>query len=254
MRKLNADVLVNSAPSEPAFGSPLHLKPLALEVGPVVDGKVIPDEPNAMFAAGRQHAVPMIVGNTRNEMSLFLLWNKMPADETAYLKQLKDDFGDLAPLIAAAYPVSDTEQIPSAVSQLTTDLSFASETRLIARTHAAAGQKTFRYQFSRSSKRGFLRLLGAHHGSEVAFLFQRPLGHDEADVRISRILGRYWIDFAATGNPNGEGLPDWPAYRPNADQMIDFADDVNVLTGYRNDQLDAIEKVLQMNAGLPGTR
>ena len=30
--------------------------------------------------------------------------------------------------------------------------------------------------------------------------------------QLSRIIQRYWVNFAYSGNPNGEGLPFWPAY------------------------------------------
>jgi para-nitrobenzyl esterase len=58
-------------------------------------------------------------------------------------------------------------------------------------------------------------------------------------------MGLYWIHFAATGNPNGRGLPAWPAYQAGAEEMIDFAEDVNILKNDRNEQLDVIEKVLR---------
>jgi para-nitrobenzyl esterase len=249
MRQLDAKVLVQAAPHEPAPGGLLQLKPVSLMLGPIVDGHVIAGSPNLLFAAGRQHPVPMVVGNTRDEMAIFLLMTKMPADEKAYLNKLKDDFGDLAEAVAKAYPAQGAGKVRSAATQLTSDMSFVSESRTIARSHSAAGQKTFRYQFSRGTKRGFLQSLGAHHGAEVAFLFQRPSGRDdEGEMRMSRTIGRYWINFAATGDPNGPSLPAWPAYRSGTEEMADFAEDVNVLKGYRNDQLDVIEKVLQATA------
>lgn len=249
MRQLDAKALVKAAPSEPGAGAPLRLKPLALRIAPIVDGHVLPDNPNLLFAAGREHAVPLIVGNTKEEMAIFVLGTKMPADEAAYLKKLKDDFGELAEPIAKAYPARDAKQIRAAVIQLLSDLAFVSETRTIARAHAAAGQKTYRYQFSRGTKRGFLQSLGAHHGSELAFVFQRPALRDNAgEMRISRAMGHYWIRFAATGDPNGPDLPAWPAYRRDAEEMVDFADEVKVLKGDRNHQLDVIDKVLRAEA------
>jgi para-nitrobenzyl esterase len=249
MRSLAPDVLVQAAPFEPVSPAGLRLKPLSLRLGPIVDRHLIPDGPNLLFAGGREHAVPLIVGNTKDEMSLFLLSSPMPVDGKAYLAKLKEEFGDLAEPLARAYPAENAKQIRPAVIQLTTDLSFASESRLIARAHAAAGQKAFRYQFSRGNKRGLLQSLGAHHGAELAFLFQRVGGRDdEGEKRIARDMGRYWIHFAATGNPNGADLPEWPAYRADAEEVLDFGDTVTVLQSPRNDQLDLIEKVLHAAA------
>ncbi len=246
LRQIDAKALVRAVPAEPGAGTPLRLKPLALRIAPVIDGHVIPDDPNLLFAAGRQHGVPLIIGNNKDEMAIFVLTARMPADRAAYLKQLKEDFGDLAELVAKAYPAQDAGQIRSAVIQLTSDLAFVSETRWIARTHAAAGHPTYRYQFARGTKRGFLQGLGAHHGAELAFVFQRPALRDNAqEMGISRDMGHYWIRLAATGNPNGPGLPRWPAYRADTEEMVDFADDIHVLKGHRNEQLDVIEKIMR---------
>jgi para-nitrobenzyl esterase len=248
MRRLDVKVLVQAAPTEATPGAPVQLKPLALRLGPVVDGHVIPDKPNLLFAAGREHPVPMIVGNTRDEMSLFVLTSKLPADEAAYRKRLKEDFGDLADSLVTAYPAKDAKEIRSAVVQFTSELSFVSESRTIARTHTAAGQKTFRYQFSRGTRRGFLQGLGAHHGAELPFVFQRSAGHDESEKRTARTMGHYWINFAATGDPNGKGVPEWPVYRADTEDVLDFGENVSVLKGPRNSQLDVIEKALRATA------
>jgi para-nitrobenzyl esterase len=248
MRKIDAKALVEAGGTEPGPGAPLRLKPGPQIVAPVVDGQVIPDNPNVLFASGREHSVPMIVGNTRDEMSMMLLGTKLPADAAAYEKKLKDDFGELGEAVAKAYPASNPREIRAAAIQLTSDLTFVSETRAIARTHSAAGQKTFRYQFSRGTNRAMLKPLGAHHGAEVAFLFQRPVGRDESETRTARAMGQYWINLAVTGDPNGQGLPNWPYYRPDSEEMIDFGNEIRVLKGHRNAELDLIEKILQATA------
>ena len=83
MRRLDYRQLLKAAPSEVGAGpgAPLHLKPLALIIGPTVDGHVIPDAPERIFAAGREHPVPLMIGSTRDEMALFLLAARFPADE-----------------------------------------------------------------------------------------------------------------------------------------------------------------------------
>ena len=51
-----------------------------------------------------------------------------------------------------------------------------------------------------------------------------------------------WIHFAATGNPNGPGLPDWPRYDPKSDQHMEFADTPRVGSGFRAAQLDFLDR------------
>ena len=247
LRELAAKAIVQGTPSEIGPRAEIQLTPLSLPLGPTVDGHVIPDQPIAMFAAGRQHAVPLIIGNTKDETSIFLMMVKLPGDEAAYLKRLAEEFGAFGEALGKLYPATNAKQMRAAIIQLTSDVSFAGLSRTIARMHANAGNKAYRYQFSRGTNRTFLKSLGAHHGAELAFLFQSPALRDDADAaRMGRTMGQYWINFAATGNPNGHETPAWPAYVQSGEEMVDFASAVDVLKDYRNDQLDLIEKALQV--------
>ena len=35
----------------------------------------------------------------------------------------------------------------------------------------------------------------------------------------------YWVNYAKTGNPNGEGLPQWPPFTKDAPLTMNFRDD-----------------------------
>lgn len=48
--------------------------------------------------------------------------------------------------------------------------------------------------------------------------------------------------MAATGNPNGEGLPEWPAYDPEADAALRIGDTITVERGIRKDRLDFFDR------------
>jgi para-nitrobenzyl esterase len=247
MRGLDAGALVRAASIDvgAVFGGPLRFQPLSLLLGPNVDGHVIPDRPTRLFDAGREHPVPLIIGSTRDEMSLFMITTQMPPDADAFLATLKQDFGDLAGPIARAYPAGDDPaQVRAAAVRLATDLSFTSDARFFARAHAAAGHPTFRYQFSLGTHRVILQLLGAHHGAEIPYLFQRPLGGPD-DRPASRAIADYWLTFAATGTPTAPGAPAWPAYRAGEEAMINFDGEFQVLKGHRNEQLDLIDRFLR---------
>ena len=242
MRRLDARQLVQAVSVDfPRPGSALHFEPLSVALGPAVDGHFIPDRPTRIFAAGRESPVPLVIGTTRDEMSLMLLGTRLPADRDAYLNTLKADFGDFADRFAAAYPVHDASDIRPAAVRLATDLVFTSQARFFARAHAVAGNQCYRYVFSLGTQQGFLKFLGAHHGADVPYVFQLP---QKDDSQIRRTIGKYWVNFAASGNPNASTLPEWPAHGPKQDVLIEFAQDVRVLTSPRKQQLDLIDKFL----------
>ncbi|NXD08282.1 EST5A Carboxylesterase, partial [Nothocercus nigrocapillus] len=68
----------------------------------------------------------------------------------------------------------------------------------------------------------------ADHGDEVNFVFGGPyLAGDihlrdevtEEEKNLSRTLMKYWANFARNGNPNGEGLVEWPSYNLNEEYL-----------------------------------
>lgn len=60
---------------------------------------------------------------------------------------------------------------------------------------------------------GFGDMKGAFHSSELWYMFGtlsrcwRPM--EKADYDLSERMVGYWTNFARTGNPNGENLPEW---------------------------------------------
>jgi carboxylesterase type B len=50
-----------------------------------------------------------------------------------------------------------------------------------------------------------------------------------------------WARFAATGDPNGPGMPRWPAYSPVDDPYLELGMQVRTGVAYHRAQLDAFE-------------
>lgn len=65
---------------------------------------------------------------------------------------------------------------------------------------------------------------GAFHSCELWYQFGtldrcwRPW--EDCDRELSQVMNSYWANFAKTGDPNGEGLPEWKAYTQENTQPL----------------------------------
>ena len=107
------------------------------------------------------------------------------------------------------------------------------------------------YFFNRVAPAADADQYGAFHAAEIIYVFNN-LGrsphryanrdYDDTDQRVADLMVSYWVNFAATGNPNGEGLPAWPRYRDTADEALEFGDEVTVRHGIRKPGLDFFDR------------
>jgi para-nitrobenzyl esterase len=91
------------------------------------------------------------------------------------------------------------------------------------------------------------KMLGAHHAAEVSYVFNNLVGVKSPPVRDSELakqMSQYWVQFAATGNPNGGGLPHWPAYKKASDKHLEFGDTTQVGQGLESDNIDLLDDII----------
>src|SRR5262249_14516385 len=69
---------------------------------------------------------------------------------------------------------------------------------------------------------------GAGHGADLSYVFGNfsnpAMPATVADRMLSEEMTSYWVNFAKTGDPNGKGLPDWPAFTTTNAQVMNLAD------------------------------
>lgn len=205
---------------------------------PNVDGWVVPDDPLAMYRAGRQHAVPLITGLNGNEGSLMTRGMDIP-DAGAFETYVRSVYPELADEMLAHYDASSPAAAKAAVDRVVHDLFFAGPVRAHAEAQAAAGAPTWLYHFTHVPPTAWGAALGSHHAAELVYVFgtltrrdeggERPLGltpvgdYTDTDTALSATMRAYWVQFAATGDPNREGLPPWPAFDPETDRHLELS-------------------------------
>jgi para-nitrobenzyl esterase len=195
-----------------------------LDIEPAVDGYLLREQPATTFALGRQLAVPVLVGSTENEVSIFASpivggSSHRPQTLAAYHQFLDKKFGPLAPKVFAAYPAATDAEVPRVFNTMFSDFDFGFSARLLAAETARIHQPAYLYHFTYTGQGPFAPL-GAFHAEELMFLSQHywtSWTKTPDDARISNTLIGYWIHFIHTGNPNTAGLPRWPTYNPHQD-------------------------------------
>ncbi len=211
---------------------------------PVFDGWVLQNNPLAAYSGGRQQDVPVIVGSTRNEGNLYLA-DEADLSVEKYKSFLKSRFADHSGKAFEMFPAYNAKDVARAIDLILTVAANAEPARLVAQSMERKKSKAYLYQFTRRPDTAMASKLGVHHGVELAYVFgnmNKSDGYNETDMRLSSQMMDYWVNFAKTGNPNGQGLADWPAYKSKSDLNLEFSDRIHANTHLFKKECDFISR------------
>jgi para-nitrobenzyl esterase len=223
--KLNATTLaaLRKIPAEEI------LKTVTEYRGPITDGLVLPESVSAIYQAGKQNPVTLLTGWNQNENAV-----AKPKSAADFQAQYNQQYGPIAQTFFQYYPVQSEAEAAHSQNELARDNSYGVQNYSWAKAQAQQGKSAYLYRFTRKPPAtGAYAQYGAFHTGEVAYAYDnlrfidralRPL--DATDDQIANIMSAYWVNFIKTGNPNGAGLPLWPAFNTNAPQMILLGDEI----------------------------
>lgn len=161
--------------------------------------------------------VPIITGTNRDEMKLFYLFNERLTKKILgqfYVARDQDLYDAASDYSGRVWRVRSVDQ-PAAMMR------------------AADHDQVYAYRFDwdeggKMLWMDFSKVLGAAHGLEIPFVFNRFNFSDAADPilfkkktlktreALSRAMGAYWASFARGGAPVHQGGPEWPIYGDDA--------------------------------------
>lgn len=211
LRKLNTERL----PMEWGMGS----------AWPIIDGYVLPDDQFKLYQSGKYNDVPVLIGYNSDE-GLSFLPGKTPKE---FIEAVELRYGKFAKKLLKAYPLGENF-IPKTARNLTRDAAFGWHNWTWARLQSETGKsKVYYYYFDQhpdysenSPEFGH----GSPHAQDVSYVFQHIDSVNpqitKSDLEISKAMGNYWINFTKYGNPNGEGIPFWPAFSRNNPEVMYF--------------------------------
>jgi para-nitrobenzyl esterase len=207
-----------------------------------IDGWLLPTRPERSFLEGQHHDVPLLIGTTRDEGNFFRGFFKYE-ERSEFEKRIRNFYEKSAEEVLAVYPGESGEALADAVSRYVTDAWFLQSTRQMLRGMEKVSSPAYQYLFSRTSRR--YPELGSPHAIELRYVFNTLLGEDAEprDFEIADSMMDYWIRFAAAGDPNGEGMEDWPEYDTDNERYLDFGDRIEQGSRLGAAQLDVLDRV-----------
>lgn len=237
LRALTVAQIVDGG-QENADGKPIYS-------GPVLDGKLVTETAQSAYNAGRAPRVPIIIGSNSAEVPAGFV-NARSKEELFNL------FGNMKSEAASVYAPDSTIEFARMLSMVNTDKVWAEPARFTAKAFTAKGTPAYIYLFSyvSPSMQQMMRY-GAAHASEIPYVFDNVRGRNGAavppkDGEVAKLMNGYWTNFAKTGNPNGNGLPDWPVYNSKTNKLIEFQADGAAVgkPDPKKARLDVIEKAV----------
>lgn len=219
--------------------------------GPMIDGRILVDDPLSVFSQGKQQKIPFIIGTNSWDAS-FLSPGAPPVD--TFLKMMKENPSEVLPLYA------DFKNKCVLSGEIMSDAWYRGSTKMLA-DYASKYAPGYAYYFEYLTPNVRNILPGAPHTFEISYVFgsmkyvlkpppmtSKPADQcsyieqaiaDERkgifssywqqtadatikeDQDISTTMAKSWAAFAKTGSPNASDLPQWPRYNLKDDVMRD---------------------------------
>lgn len=187
---------------------------------PLVGGADLPTPPLAAVAAGAARDIPLIVGCTQHEATLFLAGggaNLETLTEEALQAMAPAILGPEGARLIAGYRANHADFTPGQlIVRAMTDAMMRFPSIALAEAHIqGGGAPSWMYLFTWESP--VLPHLHAAHGIDGTFYFGNTetvniaAGNTEAKTLSTR-ASTAWARFAHDGTPQAPGLPDWPEY------------------------------------------
>lgn len=236
LRAMDPSAWVNDGPSTAVGG-----------LWPTVDGYVLPTDQYTMYSEGDYNDVNCLIGTNSDEGAMFV----RPVSLADYQAEIRRDYGPFADRMLEMYPASSDDETHAALSDIFRETAFAWPTYIWARLQQQTGKgKIYMYYFDQFNENGGFpgpdgqRRVprGAGHAAEMQYVFGTPWRpFTPEDQKVSDAMHAYWCNFIKYGDPNGEGLDNWPVYDEGTESVMFFKNGTSLIETPNKPQLDLME-------------
>lgn len=240
MRALSAETVLDGLSLmdffKPAEGKPTYVG------GPLADGHIVLGSTQQMLETGQVAKIPVMVGTTSQDIGFTMSPDK---------DSLFASFGPYADEARQAYDAKAELPLQLLNFMVGQDRGMQEPARYVAKKMTALGQPVYLYRFSYVAE-AIRDGQGAQHAAEIPFFFQTiDKKYDaltEQDKKASSLPFSYVVNFAKTGNPNGDGLANWQAFDAEQGNIMDFTMQAEAVHGVDpwKARMDLVEKATEL--------
>ncbi len=233
-----------------------------LALRPVIDGDTLPIHPLKAFQNGDCADIDFMIGTTLEEAKLFTALNPS-------MKEIKDDKFAIGFLLMAGIDREKSEAMLNTYKEarkgkistdpkeifnaIITDMMFRISTTRLLEAQSQYQSNTYNYLLTWTSPI-FKGMFGACHALDIPFVFgtyadpkwRMFVGKGPELKVLSENIMDAWIAFARTGNPNHEGLPDWPVYDKNTRSTMELGKECKIINAHFEKERVAWDGLLEV--------
>ena len=213
------------------------LKTKSTQSAMTIDGYAITQAPYLTYEQGQNHEKALLNGFNVKESDAFMLGTKATSDN--YVQILSDALGPYADKMAALVPPTSPQRdqhfiidamgdAKGALNICYTAIWFTYSHYLWNKYLCDQNIPCYEYYFTKTNN-----VLSNFHAGELPYaygnLWRHPGLYNDEDYELSEIMQQYWVNFAKTGDPNGEGLPEWKMRSLDQDQLLQLDTEIKMI-------------------------